>query len=137
MKALIVLMVLVATSMPIVQAQTTTYTTVNAPLIGECLDSNVLRISGTFNISGTEVPINTQNITCPDGCVTGASKYGDDCRFNSSQCYNQALGDLSFGNRFNLGVGGMMMLIGVGIILETYTRGQDKKRKDFFGVTEP
>ncbi|UCD07743.1 MAG: hypothetical protein JSW41_02105 [Candidatus Aenigmatarchaeota archaeon] len=136
MKLIVFLTVLVVL-MPTVQAQTDTYTTVNAPLIGECLDSNVLRISGTFNISGVEVPINTQNITCPDGCVIGAGQYGDDCRFNSSQCYNQELGSLAFSNRFNWGVGGMMMLIGIGIILETYTRGQDKKRRDFFGQPEP
>lgn len=138
MNGIIILVVIsLLTVMPVVQAQTDTYTTVNAPLVGECLDSNTLRISGTFNISGTEVPINTQNITCPDGCVVGASIYGDDCRFNSTQCYNQELGDLSFADRFNWGVGGMMMLIGIGIILETYTRGKERKRKDFFGKLEP
>jgi len=134
MKLLVMLTAMLVVFPSIVQAQT--YTVVNVPLVGECLDDNTLYVHGTLNISGTEVPISSQNITCPDGCVVGADQYGDDCRFNETQCYPQEIGTLAFGNLFNYGVGGMLMFIGAGLIVETFMRGKEKKRRDLFGQPE-
>jgi len=62
------------------------------------------------------------------------------CEFNSVNvtidCVDHPLPFSSFASNFGIGVGGILMLVGVGVILDTYLRGKDKRRRDFFGGVE-
>jgi len=128
----VALIVGILTAITIVPAQTLL---VDCVWTSYCDGDTTLVHEGDCDVYGESYMI-YDNFSCPDGCVVGAGQYGDDCLFNETQCYSQELGELSFISQWNYGIGGIMMLIGAAIIVETFMRDKDKKRRDFFGVTE-
>jgi len=112
-----------------------------APTSRVCIDNMTMREITEFNATtGTNVTtyIVDQIVNCPNGCLNGTEiEYGATCAGTSIKCRTEVLDFFQGIPQFYWGIGAILMLVGVGLIVENLIRKGERKEKEMYGEDRP
>jgi len=112
-----------------------------APTSRVCIDNMTMREITEFNATtGTNVTtyIVDQIVNCPNGCLNGTEiEYGATCAGTSIKCRTEVLDFFQGIPPFYWGIGAILMLVGVGLIVENLIRKGERKEKEMYGEDRP